>query len=652
MGRRRAPGGGSLGRALIRHQAQRSRSHRHTDSWLHTSELNDGYDWGRLNLQSVTEQSSLDDFLATAELAGTEFVAEKLNIKFVLPEARTGLLSFEESQRIKKLHEENKQFLCIPRRPNWDQGTTPEELKQAEKDNFLEWRRQLVRLEEEQKLMLTPFERNLDFWRQLWRVTERSDIVVQIVDGRNPLLFRCEDLECYVKEIDDDKENVILINKADLLTAEQRNAWATYFETEGVKVIFWSALAEAIQLSGDTKEQVNGNPGEVSSTELENSEFDEAEMEHLPGRDSLSVSEDASSDEDDSEYEDCQEEEEEEWQTCSEEDLDEEFCDQGWKKSCTADSEVQGRKTPQKRQMHNLSHLVSKQELLEIFKQLHTGKRVKDGQLTIGLVGYPNVGKSSTINTIMGNKKVSVSATPGHTKHFQTLYVEPDLCLCDCPGLVMPSFISTKAEMICSGILPIDQMRDHIPPVSLVCQNIPRHVLEATYGINIIKPREDDDPLRPPTSEELLTAYGYMRGFMTAHGQPDQPRSARYILKDYVNGKLLYCHPPPGTDPVTFQHQHKRFLENKMNGSEIKVQRGRSKRVKQIENVVDKSFFHQENVRALTKGVQAVMGYKPGSGLVTATTVSSENGSGKPWKKHGNKNKKEKSRRLYKHLDM
>lgn len=54
----------------------------------------------------------------------------------------------------------------------------------------------------------------------------------------------------------------------------------------------------------------------------------------------------------------------------------------------------------------------------------------------------------------------------------------------------------------------------------------------------------------------------------------------------------------------------------------------------------------------MTKGVQAVMGYKPGSGVVTAAAVSSENGAGKPWKKHGNRNKKEKSRRLYKHLDM
>ena len=40
--------------------------------------------------------------------------------------------------------------------------------------------------------------------------------------------------------------------------------------------------------------------------------------------------------------------------------------------------------------------------------------------------------------------------------------------LCDCPGLVFPSLISTKAEMVVSGILPIDQMRHHIPPVSLV----------------------------------------------------------------------------------------------------------------------------------------------------------------------------------------
>ena len=56
-----------------------------------------------------------------------------------------------------------------------------------------------------------------------------------------------------MKTIDDNKENVILINKADLLTAEQRSAWAEFFEKENVKVIFWSALAEAIKLMGNSK---------------------------------------------------------------------------------------------------------------------------------------------------------------------------------------------------------------------------------------------------------------------------------------------------------------------------------------------------------------------------------------------------------------
>ena len=44
-------------------------------------------------------------------------------------------------------------------------------------------------------MVLTPFERNLELWRQLWRVLERSQVLVQILDARNPLLFRSLDLE-------------------------------------------------------------------------------------------------------------------------------------------------------------------------------------------------------------------------------------------------------------------------------------------------------------------------------------------------------------------------------------------------------------------------------------------------------------------------
>uniref|UniRef100_A0A8C7NHW1 Large subunit GTPase 1 homolog n=1 Tax=Oncorhynchus mykiss TaxID=8022 RepID=A0A8C7NHW1_ONCMY len=580
---------------------------------LSTHELNDGYDWGRLNLQSVTEQSSMDDFLATAEMAGTEFVAEKLNIKFVAAEARAGLLTAEETAKLKKLHEENKQLLRIPRRPHWDEGTSPEVLQQTERDSFLEWRRELAELEEEQKMILTPFERNLDFWRQLWRVIERSDIVVQIVDARNPLLFRCPDLECYVKEVSRYKVNLLLVNKADLLTRQQRRIWARYFQREGLRAVFWSALVENERLEAEEKGM------EVEEQEDEKSEAED-EGEGMPDNDNMSRRQ---------EVEDNKEKNEEE--------NDEE----------SIDGSTHGSS------FHNSSRLLTKDELLAIFKAAHDGPTLKEGELTVGLVGYPNVGKSSTINTILRNKKVSVSVTPGHTKHFQTLYVEPGLCLCDCPGLVMPSFVSTKAEMMCCGILPIDQIRDHVP-TSHVCQTIPRDVLEGTYGINIIRPREDEDPDRIPNYEELLMAYGYMRGFMTTHGQPDQSRSARYILKDYVIGKLLYCHPPPHISAADFQPQHSKFQAGDADGEDSKIGNKPSK-VKRHENLVDKNFFHQENVRALTKGVQSFMGYKEGSigqrELVNQGKPGLEQPVGKPWKKHGNRNKKEKVRRLTKHLD-
>ena len=80
--------------------------------------------------------------------------------------------------------------------------------------------------------------------------------------------------------------------------------------------------------------------------------------------------------------------------------------------------------------------------------------------------------------------------------------------LCDCPGLVFPTFLSSKAEMVCNGILPIDQLRNHTPPVSLLCERIPRHCLEATYGILIPSPGEGEDEGRSPYAHELLSSYG------------------------------------------------------------------------------------------------------------------------------------------------
>lgn len=61
----------------------------------------------------------------------------------------------------------------VSHRPPWDLTTTPEQLAEAERSSFLSWRRNLAKLQEVDGITLTPFERNLEFWRQLWRVIER-----------------------------------------------------------------------------------------------------------------------------------------------------------------------------------------------------------------------------------------------------------------------------------------------------------------------------------------------------------------------------------------------------------------------------------------------------------------------------------------------
>lgn len=65
--------------------------------------------------------------------------------------------------------------------------------------------------------------------------------------------------ECYAKEISPEKENLILLNKADLLGEEQRSAWARFFQKEGVRVVFWSALAEGNRLGASP--EVRGGAG-------------------------------------------------------------------------------------------------------------------------------------------------------------------------------------------------------------------------------------------------------------------------------------------------------------------------------------------------------------------------------------------------------
>ncbi|KAJ4826807.1 GTPase LSG1-2 [Turnera subulata] len=466
-----------LGRALVKHHNQMIQQSKEKGRFYRSQH--------KKVLESVTEVSDIDAIIEQAEesdrLYSLQHAAPNVLINLDAESSASELTA--EERREQQLREEalHASSLRVPRRPPWNAGMSVEELDANESHAFLAWRRGLASLEDNESLVLTPFEKNLDIWRQLWRVVERSDLLVMVVDARDPLFYRCPDLEAYAREVDEHKRTLLLVNKADLLPFSVRQKWAQYFRDHGILFLFWSAKAASAALEGKT---LNG-PWNHQANRQETNDTDTKIYE----RDELLAR----------------------LQSEAEEIVKKR---RNLGSGSTGPSNVAGKSAP--------------------------------NSVVVGFVGYPNVGKSSTINALVGEKRTGVTSTPGKTKHFQTLIISDKLTLCDCPGLVFPSFSSSKFEMIASGVLPIDRMTEHREAVQVVANRVPRHVIEDVYRISLPKPKPYEPQSRPPLASELLRAFCASRGYVASSGLPDETRAARLMLKDYIDGKLRHYELPPG----------------------------------------------------------------------------------------------------------
>ncbi|RMZ92943.1 guanine nucleotide-binding -like 1, partial [Brachionus plicatilis] len=396
--------------------------------------------------------------------------------------------------------------LDIPIRPKWSYDMTKEQLDQQEKKYISEYLDKICDNYQDQEL--SYFEMNLETWRQLWRVTEISDIILIIVDVRySPLHFSPKFYE-YCTDILK-KDIILILNKIDLIPSSVVIAWKNYFESKfpNLHVVLFSSAKQIKHKRKKARKSGESSKDVDQEYELEVKAL-AAEINTAKAHRKL--------------YE------------CVKKIVKNQVDLSGWSKM----TEELCKKSTISEPFEAIGKMNISENEVEIMDSLYFGEvpRVKyeHGFVTIGCCGFPNVGKSSLLNSLNGRKVVSVSRTPGHTKHLQTIFLTKNVRLCDCPGLVFPSLVCKPLQII-AGIYPISQLQEPYSAIRYIAERIPlienfdlKHPSETSSQNN-----NDWSPL------DICEAWAIKRGYFTAKAsRPDVFRAANELLRMTLDGAI------------------------------------------------------------------------------------------------------------------
>lgn len=145
--------------------------------------------------------------------------------------------------------------------------------------------------------------------------------------------------------------------------------------------------------------------------------------------------------------------------------------------------------------------------------------------LKVGVLGYPNVGKSSLINSMVGRGSAPTSSTSGFTKGVQKIRSDKRIMFIDTPG-VLPYLEKDEEVHTCIGTIDFNKSKDPDLAVLSLMEKFPK-VIESYYDIKV---NEDH--------EETLEEIAIKRNMIKKGNKPDVVRMARLILKAWQTGKI------------------------------------------------------------------------------------------------------------------
>jgi len=168
-------------------------------------------------------------------------------------------------------------------------------------------------------------------------------------------------------------------------------------------------------------------------------------------------------------------------------------------------------------------------QLLRQFGKLHKDKK----NISVGFIGYPNVGKSSIINTLKKKKVCKTAPIPGETKVWQYVTLMRKIYLIDCPGVVYPS-ADSETDIVLKGVVRVENLQEPAEHIGEVLKRVKKEYITKTYKVS----NWDD-------TEDFLDKFCKKSGRLLKGGEPDVNTVAKMILADYQRGRLPYFVPPP-----------------------------------------------------------------------------------------------------------